>query len=142
MTRRLFCVRPYDDRGTSLVLALVFITIGSLAVITVLMLADTSMKSTISLRSKVSETAAAEGAAQAAVNAFAKQYVQRQLRCAASAEATRCRCPTSTSAPNGTQDSARITCARDNTKGYGPLPALPRRGSGHRFLTGRARASA
>ena len=72
MTPRRFCVRPHDDRGTSLVLALVFITVLSLVLMSVLAFADTSMRSTIALRSQTSETAAAEGAAQAAINALRK----------------------------------------------------------------------
>ena len=53
-------------------LALVFITVVSLVVMAVLAFADTSMRSTIALRSQVSETAAADGAAQAAINALRK----------------------------------------------------------------------
>jgi hypothetical protein len=119
MTRR-FCVRPHDDRGTSLVLALVFITVVSLVVMTVLTFADTSMKSTIALRSQVSETAAGEGAAQAAINALRKgTYNGNSVGCFGA---------TSTltldnfyQRPNGSQDSARVTCELDPSLGSAPL---------------------
>jgi hypothetical protein len=68
MTPRRFCIRPYDDRGTSLVLALVFITVVSLVVMAVLTFADVSMRTTLALRSQVVENAAAEGAANLAIN--------------------------------------------------------------------------
>ena len=71
MKRRLRLVRQ-GDRGASLVLALVFITVLSLVLMSVFAFADTSMLATIKLRSQTSESAAAEGAAQAAINALRK----------------------------------------------------------------------
>jgi hypothetical protein len=119
MTRR-FWVRPHDDRGTSLVLALVFITVVSLVVMTVLAFADTSMKSTIALRGQVSKSAGAEGAAQAAINAIRKgTYNGNSAGCFGA---------TSTMTlnnfyqrPDGSQDSARITCELDPSLGSAPL---------------------
>ena len=44
MKRAQLCMRPHDDRGASLVLALVFVTVVSLVVMAVLSLADASMR--------------------------------------------------------------------------------------------------
>ena len=120
MTGRRCCIRPHGDRGTSLVLALVFITVVSLVVMTVLAFADTSMKSTRALRSQVSETAAAEGAAQAAINALRKgTYNGNSVGCFGA---------TSTltlgnfyQRPDGSQDSARVTCELDPSLGSAPV---------------------
>jgi hypothetical protein len=123
MTRR-FCSRPYDDRGTSLVLALVFITVVSLVLMSVLAFADTSMRSTIALRSQVSETASGEGAAQLAINALRKgTYNGNSAGCFGA---------TSTltlnnfyQRPDGTQDSARVTCDLDPSLGSAPVVMPP-----------------
>jgi hypothetical protein len=68
MTPKRFCIRPGDDRGASLVLALVFVTVVSLVIMATLTFADTSMRATIALRGNVAQTAAAQGAAQVAIN--------------------------------------------------------------------------
>jgi hypothetical protein len=59
-----------DDTGASLVFALVFITVISFVVVAVLSLADASMRATIKLRGQAAEVAAAEGAANIAINAL------------------------------------------------------------------------
>jgi hypothetical protein len=61
-----------EDTGASLIFALVFITVVSLVVAAVLGLADASMRSVISHRSVAAESAAAEGAANIAMNALRK----------------------------------------------------------------------
>ena len=120
MTQRRFCIRRYDDRGTSLVLALVFITVVSLVVMTVLAFADTSMKSTIALRGQVSETAAAEGAAQVAINALRKgTYNGNSVGCFGATSTL----PLNNfyQRPGGSQDSARVTCELDPSLGSAPV---------------------
>jgi len=120
VTPKRYCIRPYDDRGTSLVLALIFITVVSLVVMTVLAFADTSMKSTIALRNQDSRTAAAEGAAQTAINTLRKgAYNGNSVGCFGA---------TSTLTLNnfrprsdGGHDSARVTCELDPSLGSAPL---------------------
>ena len=124
MTPRRFCSRPYDDRGTSLVLAPVFITIGSLAVMTVFALADTSMKSAIALRSLASEMAAAEGAANLAINTLRDGDFGGPGNCfGASSTLT---LSNFYQRPDGSQDSARVTCALDPTSTTAPIGTPPR----------------
>jgi hypothetical protein len=60
--------RPGDDRGTSLVLALIFVTVGSLVLMAVLALAETNVGATLVMNDHASDTAAAEGAANIAIN--------------------------------------------------------------------------
>ena len=120
MTPRRFCSRRYDDRGTSLVLALVFITVVSLVVMTVLALADASMQSTIALRSQVSETAAAEGAAQTAINALRKSpYNGNSAGCFGTSNTLQLW--NFYQRPGGSQDSARVTCELDPSLGSAPV---------------------
>ncbi len=101
-------------------LALVFITVVSLVVMTVLAFADTSMKSTIALRSQVSETAAAEGAAQAAINAVRKgTYNGNSGGCFGASNTMTLN--NFYQRPDGSQDSARVTCELDPSLGNAPL---------------------
>jgi hypothetical protein len=119
MTRRRFCVRPYDDRGTSLVLALVFITVGSLVVMAVLALADTNLRTTIALSSQDSETAAAEGAANVAINTLRKGSFGGLGNCFGGTNTL----PLNSfyQRPDGTQDSAYVTCDLDTTNSTPPI---------------------
>lgn len=122
MTRR-FCPRPYDDRGTSLVLALVFITVVSVVVMTVLTFADTSMKSTLALRNQASEMAAAEGAANIALNRLRDDtYTGIDNNCVGGD--TKLLLPSFYERPDGTRDSARVTCALDTGPVGTPASAL------------------
>jgi hypothetical protein len=113
MIRRGFRARPYDDRGTSLVLALVFITVGSLVVMSVLALADTSMRTTIALRNNASEIAAAEGAANVAINTLRDGEYGGTGTCFGGSNTLTL--SNFYQRPNGTQDSARVTCDVDPT---------------------------
>jgi hypothetical protein len=82
MTAKRFCARPGDDRGASMVLALAFITVVSLVIMATLTFADASMRATIALRGNVAQTAAAQGAAQVAINDLrASTYVGTDGNC-------------------------------------------------------------
>jgi hypothetical protein len=119
MTRR-FCIRPHDDRGASLVLALVFITVVSVVVMTVLAFADTSMRATIALRGKASETAAAEGAANVAINTLRNgPYNGNSVGCFGAASTL----PLDDfyQRSDGSRDSARVTCELDPNLGSAPV---------------------
>jgi Tfp pilus assembly protein PilX len=57
-----------DERGATLVVVLIFVTVVAVVVTAVLGLADASMRGTLALRDQAAETATAEGAAQVAIN--------------------------------------------------------------------------
>jgi hypothetical protein len=116
-------MRRYDDRGTSLVLALIFISVGSLILMAVLAIVDTSMRSTMQLASQDNTTAAAEGAANIAINA---------LRNKSFGGTDMCFDKTVTlsllnfyTRPDNSKDSARVDCDLDTA---GTIAATPPRG--------------
>jgi len=63
-------LRRGDDSGTSLILALIFITVGAVVLAAILSLADASMRTTLRLREQASNAAAADAAGKAAINAL------------------------------------------------------------------------
>jgi hypothetical protein len=65
---RLASMRKRDDSGAALVLALIFITVIALAIAAVLSFADTNIRATVKLREQAADVAAAEGAAQIAID--------------------------------------------------------------------------
>jgi hypothetical protein len=68
-------VQPGDDTGATLVFALIFITVVAVGVGAVLTLTDASLRATVALRAQTRDAAAADGAAQVAVNSLRKsQY--------------------------------------------------------------------
>jgi Tfp pilus assembly protein PilX len=120
--RRRFWPRRYDDRGTSLVLALVFVTVGSLAVMAVLGFADASARGTRLLRDRADEVAAAEAAANIAINNLRKSPYAGSGDCLGTGN--KLTLPTFYTRAGGSQDSARVTCALDtNLSGQPSLPA-------------------
>lgn len=62
-------LRRSDDSGATLILALIFITVVSVVVAGILSFVDTSMRTTVAVRDQASRAAAADGAAQLAINA-------------------------------------------------------------------------
>src|SRR5262245_7410482 len=60
--------RPRRDEGATLIVALIFTTVVSMVIAVVLSFADTSVRTTLALRDQGAETAAADGAAQVAIN--------------------------------------------------------------------------
>jgi hypothetical protein len=57
-----------DDSGATLILALIFITVVAVVIAAILSFVDTSMRTTIAVRDQAARAAAADGAAQVAVN--------------------------------------------------------------------------
>lgn len=57
-----------DDSGVSLILALIFVTVVAVVIAATLSFVDTNMRGTIAVRSEAAQAAAADGAAQIAVN--------------------------------------------------------------------------
>ena len=119
MSRRRFCVRPYDDRGASLALALIFITAGSIVLMAVLALADTNIRATIQMNIQATGTAAAEGAANVAINALRKGTFGGSGNCFGASNTLPL--PDFYQRPGGTRDSARVTCDLDPTTTTDPI---------------------
>jgi hypothetical protein len=57
-----------DDSGATLILALIFITVVSIVTASILSFVDTGMRTTVAVRGEAGQAAAADGAAQIAVN--------------------------------------------------------------------------
>jgi hypothetical protein len=57
-----------DDTGATLIFALIFITVVAVMIGAVLSFVDTSMRTTVAVRSEAAKAAAADGAAQLAIN--------------------------------------------------------------------------
>lgn len=61
-----------DDSGATLIFALIFITAVAVMIAAVLSFVDTSMRTTVAVRSGAAKAAAADGAAQVAINTLRK----------------------------------------------------------------------
>ena len=120
MIRRRLWARRSDDRGTSLVLALIFVTVGSLVVMTVLALVDTNVRGTIQLSSEANATAAAEGAANIAINDLRKSTFVGLPGTSCFSGATTRFLNGFYTRPDGTKDSARVTCDLDPSSSIAP----------------------
>jgi hypothetical protein len=59
---------PGDDRGATLIYALIFVTVIAILAAAVLSLADANLRTTRAVRDQAAEAAAADGAAQVAIN--------------------------------------------------------------------------
>jgi hypothetical protein len=70
MTRISRRVRLRDDSGASLVIALLFVTVVALVMGAVLSVADSNFRATVAMRSQAAQAAAADGAAQLAIDAL------------------------------------------------------------------------
>ena len=109
-----------DDTGASLVFALVFITVISLLVIAVLSFADANMRATVKLRGQAAETAAAEGAANVAINALRESTYTGGGGCFGG---TSDLSVPSSQLPGPGTTSALVSCAPDSTMAQFPLGA-------------------
>jgi hypothetical protein len=121
MIRRRLWARRSDDRGTSLVLALIFISVGSLVLMAVLALADTSMRATIRLSSQADDTSLAEGAANVAINALRKNGTFGATWSCFNGGKT-LSLPNFYQLPDGTPVSAYATCDLDMSNTIGTPP--------------------
>jgi len=120
MTARRWRLWRSDDSGASLVFALVFITVISVVVIAVLSLADASMRATIKLRGQAAESAAAEGAANVAINALRESTYTGSGGCfGGSSELS----VPSSQLPGPETMSALVSCTPDSTLSQFPLGA-------------------
>lgn len=61
-------LRRSDETGATLILALIFITVSSIVIAAILSFVDTSMRTTVAVRDEAGRAAAADGAAQLAIN--------------------------------------------------------------------------
>ena len=100
--------------------ALVFITVISIVVIAVLSLADASMRATIKLRGQAAESAAAEGAANVAVNALRESTYTGAGGCFGGTSELSV---PSSQLPGPDTMSALVSCTPDSTMAQFPLGA-------------------
>ena len=100
--------------------ALVFITVISVVVIAVLSLADASMRATIKLRGQAAEAAAAEGAANIAINALRESTYTGAGGCFGG---TSDLSVPSSQLPGPDTMSALVSCTPDSTMAQFPLGA-------------------
>ena len=113
---RLAVMRRRDDRGASLVLALIFITVIAVAIAAVLSLADANLRATVALRKQATESAGAEAAAQIAID---------KLRHSSYVSGSACFDGASTltldnayRSPDGSALPAVVSCAPDATTSF------------------------
>lgn len=114
-----------DDSGAALVIALLFITVVSVAIAAVLAYADANVRVTAALRNQADGTATADAAAQVAINALRNSTYQGPTGdcLGPSGELTLSRFhPT---------DSAVVTCARDDATSVVGSSGIP---SGYALL--------
>jgi hypothetical protein len=97
-----------DDSGATLIIALIFITVVSIVVAVVLSFVDTSMRTTVAVRGEAATAAAADGAAQLAINNLRLGPYKGSEGCAGLG-------PTVDNVYEqaGTKYSATVTCAVD-----------------------------
>jgi hypothetical protein len=118
MSRALSRLRRGDDRGTSLILSLIFITVGTVVLTAILSLADASMRTTIALRSQAANAAAADGAAKLAINALRQgTYTYAGGNCFGSGPgaSNTLTLPNFYQPAGSTATSAAVTCDADTT---------------------------
>ena len=104
-----------DDSGATLILALIFITVVSIVTASILSFVDTSMRTTVAVRTEAGQAAAADGAAQIAINTI-------RTNTYAGLSGTHCFGASDTqnlskfyTANDGTQYSAAVKCEQDTT---------------------------
>jgi hypothetical protein len=100
--------RYADDRGVSLVIALIFITVVAIVMGVVLSFAETNLRTTTAMRTQAARAAAADGAAKVAINAL-----RTGTFCFGSSGSLSL---PSFAASAGTSDSAVVTCAPDESR--------------------------
>jgi hypothetical protein len=120
LNQRIAALRGGDDAGAALLLALIFITVVAVAIATLLAFADTSLRTTVALRTQAAQASNADGAAQVAID---------NLRLSTYVGVSDCLGPS-----NGLQlsnfyqsDSAYVSCSLDDqtskwTSGSGAVP--------------------
>jgi hypothetical protein len=118
ISRTIARLRQGDDRGTSLVLALIFITVCGVVVAVVLSFADVNMRATIALRGQAADAAAADGAAKIAINELRKgTYTYAGGNCFGSGAgaSNTLTLPNFYQPASGAATSAAVTCEADTT---------------------------
>lgn len=105
--------RLADDKGASLVLALIFITVVAVVMGVVLSYAETNLRTTVAMRGQAASSAAADGAAKVAVNELRRGPFDGSGDCFGTSGATRTLSNFYTSA--GQTGSAAVSCALDTT---------------------------
>jgi hypothetical protein len=102
-----------DDSGATLLMALIFVTVFSVVIATVLSFVDVNMRTTLAVRAEAAQAAAADGAAQIAINAMRQGTYTGTGNCfGANATQALAGFYQTTS---GAKYSATVTCGLDTT---------------------------
>ena len=113
---RFEALRRRDDTGTSLVIALIFITIVAVALTAILGLADANLRATVELRKQAAETAGAEAAAQIAIDKMRhSSYLSGNACFDGASELT---LNNAYLAPNGSAQPAYVSCEPDDPTSF------------------------
>jgi hypothetical protein len=125
LRQRLDHARRSDDRGAALVIALIFVTVVVVVMAAVLAYADANIRATVALRRQASTAAAAEAAAEIAINALRKgNYNGTSGDCFGTLGNTMT-LPNLHPAAGGASDSAVVTCERDTGTSQVPSTGTP-----------------
>jgi len=112
-------VRLGDDSGASLVIALLFVTVVALVIGAVLSIADSNFRATVALRNQSAQAAAADGAAQLAIDALRHgTYNGQGGACFGSGAGASNTLDLSGFAAATSPMTATVTCQDDDTKSF------------------------
>jgi hypothetical protein len=118
LKERLAPLRRRDDDGAALVIALIFITVVAVVVAAVLALADTSLRTTVALRDQAANAAAADGAAQLAIDTIRHNTYTGTGNCFSGSNTLTL--SNYYQPPSGAADSAVVTCDQDTSRSVAP----------------------
>ena len=108
--------RLADDSGTSLIFALIFITVVAIVMGVVLSFAETNLRTTVAMRAQAARAAAADGAAKVAIdNLRAGSYLGDGNCFGADAQLRMANFYTEASRSGQVTGSAAVSCAPDDT---------------------------
>src|SRR5690242_6184419 len=110
---RLAAARAVDS-GAALVFALIFITVVSVAIAALLSYADANLRATVALHNQVAQVAAAEGAAQIAIESMRRGTYIAGPNCLAGTDTMN----VNYNDASGAAHSAVVSCAPDTTTSY------------------------
>ena len=108
-----------DDRGAALIYAMIFITVVAVVIAAVISLASANLRATVAVRSQATETAGADGAAQAAINQLRRDLYTGATTCLGASN--QLALPNFYQPASGPADSAVVTCDPDTETSIGVI---------------------
>lgn len=113
-----------DERGAALIYALLFVTVIAIAVAAVLTLADTNLRTTRAMRQQAAQAAAADGAAQVAINALRQGTYAGAGDCFGPSGGGTMELPSFYPQQDGPALSTRVECVYDSNYSEQAAPSL------------------